>query len=310
MLVRAALVLITLLLVACCVISIRDAAKQKKTTDTVQSVLLVIVTVLIGIGSFLSSNPGTFNIIVPEISELSKKNDQLNKKVDELEEKVIEKDNEIENKDEKLKELRASTKNNAEYLDYKMYLNDDEVLIDTSNSIAKINEKLFFSQDVLESITKGSLNEDEENKLLYIGKYPEEYVDLLSVCEPYDPENGFELAKENPFKIQSITYSNGIRLDAYYANASTVKFNLGGKYSQLSFNIGHIDDTELDNTFTLRIYVDKNPVKEIICNSNMDINEEWVVPLNKGNTLEFEWICDTTPGNYSASYGLINLHLK
>lgn len=304
---KVTLILITVLLVACCVISIRDVIKRKNTSDKVQSVILVIVTVLIGIGSFLASNPETINIAVPELSELSEENGELQDKVDDLEQKVIEKDNEIESKDDELKKLRASLSNNAEFFEYKMYLNDDELNINSTDSIAKINEKLFFSQDVIERITQESVNEDKENSLIYVGKYPEERINLLSVSEPFDPTNGFILGSDRSYKMRGNTYADGFALELYRDDIRSVKFNLGGKYNELTFKVGHVDESG-DSSITIIPFLDGNPGDTYVFNSETDPEVEQTIPLNKAKVLTIQWYGDNDL-KYG-TYGFTDIKVK
>lgn len=118
---------------------------------------------------------------------------------------------------------------------------------------AEVNSTLYFSKDILESMTEQEVKEDKEEK-------------ILAVCEPFNTKFGYDIEKGSPkaFKIQSKLYSEGLRLNAYYSETRSAEFNLEGKYSELSFSVGHIDETGLQNKFYLRIYLDdfKNPYKE------------------------------------------------
>lgn len=294
------MIVITLTLIFCCILSFKN-----KKNDSIQQVLMLIVTAVIGAGTiFFSVAPqNTVKVIIPEITEVVENNSKLKTENKTLQEELTSTANERE-------QLKKSINNNAAFSENQLYVNDAEISINNAQAIAKINNKLYFSSDVLESIIGENVHEDRDNKIVYFGKYPEELIDFLSVCEPYDIGEGFDLGSKNAFKIQSKNYSQGIKLKAYYDKARSAKFNLGKKYSELSFNIGHIDETELKNTFTLNIYVDEKIVKEIQCNSDVNIDEIQSVPINNGKILKFEWLCDAIEGNYGASYGLINLKLK
>lgn len=305
------LILIIALLIVCCAVSIKDALKRKNTGDKIQSAVLTVVTVLIAIGTYLlSANPETITVVVPELSKLTEENENLKSEVESLQQKVIDQEDEIDSKDNELENLRSSLNYNAEFYNYKLYLNDDQLGINTTNSIAKINEKLFFSQDVIENITGESVKEDVDNSFIYIGKYPEEKVDLLSVSDPYNIDDGFELGENSPFKIQGNTYSNGFSLQTYWDDVRTVSFNLGSKYTELTFNMGQIDEGELDSVLTLTAYLESkdNISKQIVCDIDTSIESEQSIPLNNARVLILEW-----RGNESSrytEYGLINLKLK
>lgn len=286
-----------------------DSPKSVKAVFIVEALALVIT----ALPYFVDIRIGDMILYYGNAEELEKMENNYAKVINEnaeLKKTLNENDDKISELETELADVKENRKYKVEFLEYALYSDGDEKNINISDSVAKINGNTYFSQEATEALLGESIIPDEESKMLYIGKYPEEYVNLLSVCEPYDPERGFVLGAEEPFKIQSKTYTDGIRLDAYYSELKSVKFNLGGEYSELSFNIGHIDETELYNTFTLKFYVDEKPVKEIVCNSDTDINQEQTVPLNKGNILKIEWICDLVQGNFGASYGLINLKLK
>lgn len=166
----------------------------------------------------------------------------------------------------------------------------------------------------MENITKQELNEDAEEGILYVGKYPEETVDLLAVCEPFNVKFGEEIEKgsEEAFKIQNKLYAEGVKLISCYSEVRSAEFNLKGKYSELSFSVGYIDETELENKFYLRIYVDdyKNPCKTFEFDSHTDVEKIYTIPLNHGENMKLEWICDRAEYAAFSYYGLINLKLK
>lgn len=302
MIFKIVMVAITLILIICCVLSFVN-----KKDNGIQQILMLVVTAVIGAGTiFFNLAPSSsIKVVIPEITEVVDKNSELTSKNKELNKELVD-------ATEELRQLKESLKNNVSFLEYEIYVKNNKINVNASNAVAKIDDQIYFSQSVLEEVTGFELNEDIDKKIMYLGKYPEEQVDLLSVCEPYDPTNGFSLGNDESFKIYSKTYSSGIRLDAYYRELRSVKFNLGSRYSELSFNIGHIDETGQKNSFTLNIYVDGNeePIKQIVCNANIDIDDVQSIPLNYGKTLTLEWLCDQIDTDYDTSYGLINMKLK
>lgn len=305
MLVKIIMVVATLALIVCCILSYKNKEDHK-----LQTVLLLIVTAVVGMGTILTSLPTTIEVMVPEIQELTKKNDDLEQQNKKLRQQIVDKDSELQEKNEESKALKQSMINNAVFWEYELYYKGEKLISNVAESVAEVNGQLYFSQYVLESLTDEKVNTDSDNKILYLGKYPEKTTELLQACEPYDISDGVEMGKDDPFKIQSKTYAEGIRLTARYDELRSISFNLEGKYTQLSFNIGHIDETEKDNAFTLNVYVDNERQAQIIKTANSSIEEEQVIPLNYGKILRFEWICDNVNYNYNASYGLINLKAK
>ena len=157
---------------------------------------------------------------------------------------VVAKDKQLEKQEEKLKSLSESLKDNAEFLDYRLYIDDDEITINNANSIANINEKIYFSSDVFETSLNSKMKEDEENKLIYFGKYPESKESLLSVCKYYDSDvDYFKTGKEESYEVRGKSYTDGFCLEIYSDDIKKVSFNLEGKYSELMFRVGHVDNT-------------------------------------------------------------------
>ena len=300
MTVNIVMVIITIVLSVCCILSF-----TKKKDNGLQQALMIIVTAVVGIGTLLLqfAPESTIKVVIPEITEIVEDNAELKTESEKLKA-------DYDSKDKELKQLKESLKNEASFMEYEFYLKGNKINSNSSNSVAKINDQLYFSQNVLEGICGDKLNEDSDNKIFYIGKYPEEQVDLLSVSEPYDPTypSCFKLGKDDSFKIQSNMYSDGFVLEASRDGLRSVKFNLDNKYSELSFNIGHVDGKPKNSIFTLNVYVDGQKQKEITCNADTVLEDKQIVPLNYGKTLKFEWICDDN--DVLTQYGLINIKVK
>lgn len=253
--------------------------------------------------------------IVPRVSDIIDENKQLTLNNTELKDDIKELKTQLKEEQIRYQEMTETVKNAASFQKYQLYLNGKSINANAEESIAKINDKLFFSQDILEQIVGEKLKEDKEKRVVYLGKYPEKYVDFLSVCEPFNISDGnaIEIGSEKPFKIRSRMYSEGLRLNAdFYDTPRSVEFNLAGKYAELSFNVGHIDETFTKNKFYLKIYLDNsNEVHQTLeFDANVDIDYTYSIPLNYTKNLKMEWTCDDTEANYKASYGLINLRLK
>ena len=82
-----------------------------------------------------------------------------------------------------------------------------------------------------------------------------------------------------------------------------------GKYPELTFNIGHVDETNKNGSFILTAYLDgeEEVAKQIICDVNTDIDIEQSVPLNNAKILILEWRGDDV---LYTTYGLTNIKLK
>lgn len=300
--------------IVCAIIVLKtraDSSKAKKAAFIIEMLMLVVA----ALPYFINVSIGDIVIYYGNAEQLEEMENNYAAIIAEnakLNVQLEEKDSKISDLNAELDEIKENRKYAVEFLNYELYKGDEKKNVNLTNSVAKINGTLFFSQEAFEGMVGDSLNMDVDDKIIYIGKHPDKQEDLLSVCEPYDPSRGFILGKDKTFKIHSDPYSSGIRLDAYYNDLRTVKFNLREKYSELSFKIGHIDDTGQRNSFILNIYTDdeERPVKHIVCGANVDVDELQTVPLNYGKTLILEWTCDSVDSDYDTSYGLIDLKLK
>lgn len=91
-----------------------------------------------------------------------------------------------------------------------------------------------------------AVNWDGENQRVYIGEAPGMKQYLLNVCPPYETDNWYSTPAIITMAGQK--YANGCRL-------GMALFNLNGKYDTLSFDVGHVDNTRMNNS-TLYIYLD------------------------------------------------------
>lgn len=98
-------------------------------------------------------------------------------------------------------------------------------------------------------------------------------------------------------------------MDAKYYMTDSVKFNLRGKYSELTFNMDRIDEENQMDSFFLRVLVDGEVIKTFTGKDNIDISKDLSVPLNYGEELTFEWGCSTEGTSIDTAYGLINMKL-
>lgn len=108
---------------------------------------------------------------------------------------------------------------------------------------------------------------------------------LLDVCPPYQTKNYGEFTPSNgkSFTMGGTKYTNGFTFGGYDAYAW---FNLNGKYSSISFDLGHIDGTS-NKDKTINFYVDGKLVKEYTVEYS-ELPQRVTVPLNYGLQLKIE----------------------
>ncbi len=124
---------------------------------------------------------------------------------------------------------------------------------------------------------------------------------FTEVCEPYEGNLYGNYIEIEPFKMQGITYANGISV--WSANNSTYfsLFNLNGKYSKLEFDIGHVDKSG-SNDGIISFYIDDKLCSTITKKALDGLSHE-VIELNKGNILKIEYSTKCTV------YGLANMYI-
>ena len=277
---------------------------KEDTSAKLFSLIGIFLQTIMMLGSFaIGINP---EIVIkgfdPELQKIMSENAEAKTENEELETELEEIEAEYEN-------LKKNTKYKIDFEDYKLYIDNTLIPANSDNAFINVNNRFYFSQEIIESITGDTVQKDQENNLLYIGRYPEETVDLLTVCDPYDPTYGFSLGADESFKIKSDTYSEGIVLEAKYYMTDSVKFNLRGKYSELTFNMDRIDGESQMDSFFLRVIVDDKVIKTLTGKDNIDISKEQSIPLNYGEELTFEWGCSTEGSSIDTAYGMINIKL-
>ena len=278
--------------------------KEKKLTRLF-SLIEIFLTTIMMLGSFaIGINPEiAVKVVVPDMQKIADESAEVKEKNSQLE-------TELKKTKEEYETLKENTKYKIDFEDYKLYIDNTLIQTNLDNAFINVDNKLYFSQDVIESITGESVQSDKDNNLLYIGRYPEETVDLLSVCDPYDATYGFVLGVDESFKIKSDTYSEGMVLEAKEYMTDSVKFNLRGKYSELTFNMDRIDGESQMDSFFLKVIVDNEVIKTFTGKDNIDISNKQSIPLNYGEELVFEWGCGIEGASINTAYGVINMKLS
>lgn len=114
---------------------------------------------------------------------------------------------------------------------------------------------------------------------------------LLEVCPPYatDGYRSYIQQKGESFAMSGTKYSNGFTLgDEGYAY-----FNLNSKYSNIEFDIGHLDGTELDDC-TISFFADGKLIEEIVVEGD-GLPQTISLPVNYALQLKVLF-SDTTSG--------------
>lgn len=116
---------------------------------------------------------------------------------------------------------------------------------------------------------------------------PTNTIYLMDVCPPYQTEEYEAYLSQDgeSFEMSGKKYSNGFVLGSdQWGVEGYALFNLNGKYSDISFTIGHVDDTSMDDQEVL-FFVDGKLVKTMEIGAS-DLAKEISIPVNYGLQLK------------------------
>lgn len=133
-----------------------------------------------------------------------------------------------------------------------------------------------------------NVNWDGENQRVYIGEKPGEKQYLLDVCPPYQSK-GFKIFPTVSMAGQK--YANCFQV---CGNGGYGLFNLNGQYKTLSFDVGHIDGDEMEES-TLDIYLDGTLAFSVDLEPEM-LPKHYDIPLH--NALQMKMEVATRHGPY------------
>ena len=86
-----------------------------------------------------------------------------------------------------------------------------------------------------------------------------------------------------------------------------MSFNLEGKYIELMFKVGHVDNTN-DASIIVTPYLDDEPGEEIIFDVNADSDVINSIPLNKAKELKLEWHGNSD--GFNSKYDFMDVKVK
>lgn len=163
------------------------------------------------------------------------------------EEELEKRENEVKKREEALDKTLI-----AEFPDASLTIKGELVLDKTNKGVATINGVNYFSENLIKGyITDDSLTYSEKDGIVYGYKEPKcitASVDMIS-----SDSNGYELVNEEYYNY---TYTNGKSVNGFAVGhyTSTVYYNLGGRYSKMTFDIGHIEGRErLDGQINIAV---------------------------------------------------------
>lgn len=166
---------------------------------------------------------------------------------------------------------------------------DNEKLLSEIDGLEAANLNLQKKIDNLKNVksisTVNQATVDERN----------EYKDFMMLCKPYQHKN-FRI--DESLSINGKQYS-GFSMNKLYSE-SYAYFNLEGKYTKLSFDMGVTDNSDPNTVGKLIITLDSNVLTT--CEANGDeLIKHFEIELNNANQLKLEFT------NTNMTYGLVNL---
>lgn len=173
-------------------------------------------------------------------------------------------------------------------------------------SLKTDNEKLLAERESLQAANlelqkkidnqKNAKSISAANQTAYEGN--DEYQDFMTLCKPYQ-RHRFDI--KDSLSINGKQYSGFSMYDIY--SDSYAYFNLEGKYTKLSFDMGVTDNSDPNTIGKLIITLDGNVLTTCEANGN-ELLKHFEVELNNANQLKLEFT------NTSTVYGLVNLKVK
>lgn len=135
-----------------------------------------------------------------------------------------------------------------------------------------------------------AVNWDGENQRVYIGEAPGMKQYLNSVCPPYEVDH-----YETPALVEMSgkKYTNVILLGRNGRPGGWALYNLNGQYSELRFDVGHIDGEAMTEE-TINIYLDGELAFSVDLKPDELVNH-FDVPLHNALQMKIE----TNHGDYA-----------
>ena len=147
-------------------------------------------------------------------------------------------------------ELKEQTMANIMKAD--LVVDGEQLDTNIPNSVANINGHLFYSETFLNSFLDEKLSYDVASSKAYYGEARAEKIvfqtDMITDIDGFDT---YAVGNGNSFTMGTDVYDNG-----FVKKSTSYSFfyaNLKGEYSKISFDVGHIDGSRLENV-TLYVY--------------------------------------------------------
>lgn len=207
----------------------------------------------------------------------------------------------LSEENEQFKEQRM-----AEIMSVRLVVDGEEIDVNIPNSTAKIDGHVFYSESLLNSFLNEKISTDLSNSTVYYGN--ERAEKTVFNTDMITDINGFEIysvGNGNSFTMGTDTYDNGFI--ETNTNSSRFYANLKGEYSKISFVVGHIDGTNMENE-TIYIYT-KNGNDQYRLLKTFDLAPD-MFPETKSVDINYaDGIQIVIEGSYWGKYALADVYL-
>lgn len=191
-----------------------------------------------------------------------------------------------------------------------------EKIISKINQETNVNVNLGNYLDVVNKLSEENVNLKTENEQLRedndntaqetetsAEESSSEGSSLLEVSKAMNACGGYEEVRDSTMSLRGTNYSDGFIL-RYSNRDEGVEFKLNKKYDTLSFDLGHLDESDKEGKFTLIIFADGKQEKVITQNPEDPVTH-YDVSINKADIIKIEW----SPERY-ADFGMANVKVK
>lgn len=194
----------------------------------------------------------------------------------------------------------------AEIMPVRLVVDGEEIDVSIPNSVAKIDGHFFYSESLLNSFLNDKISTDLSNSTVYYGNERAEKTvfnpDMITDISGFAT---YAVGSGNSFTMGTDTYDNGFI--ETNTNSSRFYANLKGAYSKISFVVGHIDGTNMENE-TLYIYT-KNGNDQYRLLETFELTPD-MFPETKSVDINYaDGIQVVIEGSYWGKYALADVYL-
>ena len=253
---------------------------DKGISNVVAALIGATATIIVGI-------IGPYGLLQQENSALQQENTSLQQENSELQEQTAEADNgnlqlqisTLQSENAKLLESNSNLNAQIEVLKSEKKQLEEEILTLRSSSTVSVSTPAFSAG--------------------------EEY-DLLAVCPPYEKNNRTSIyTGNNSFSMSGQQYRSGITM-RIMEDGSWFLSNLRGEYSELHFDLGHVDGSGMSDV-VLMVYLD-NVLYETYTVLSSELYRSVTIPVSEVSQLKMQASYDNWNGY--PTVGLGNIVIK